>query len=253
MNSCHVFQCLAAATWRRIRDGHRYGIRQGEEGISDWLLLDIVGSRIADVRVAKTSKALEANQGTDWEWWIGDDNHGWLRYAVQAKMIDVPSSRFITLNHKINNTFQYDVLQRYATQQRAIPIYCLYTFLPSYVPSCLAAHSVHPPDLYGCSVVPEATIRAAASRRGAKRFAALDQTGSLFPWCCLVCNSAFAPTTQALNPLRPPGNGASFVHERLPFWLEMALEAPGEPIAQSRDRLPAGAPSRYLVVKRPEV
>lgn len=248
MTSCQLFESLASATWCRVRDGYVYRVRQGEEGLSDWLLLDLVAANLPDVRIVKTNKKLEATRGTDWEWWLGNLQTGWLRYAVQAKVIDVSTRRFDALNHKVNGTPQLDVLRKYARRQRAMPIYCLYSFVdpfPSPVPSCGFPSLL--PDQYGCSVLPEATIRSAARKRGAKTFESLYRTGTLYPWRCLVCCPLFNPGSQASNPLRPPNANQSFLHEALPEWLASALETPWQPTTPPSDLFPDGPAARFVV------
>jgi hypothetical protein len=248
VNSCTLFETVAAATWRRIRDGHDYSVRQGEEGLSDWLLLELVAAGLRDVRLAKTNKAREAKQGTDWEWWIGNGAQGWLRYAVQAKLIDVDSERFPTITHFVNNTLQVDILERYAARQRAIPIYCFYSFLRGF-PSARGAAVLPavPIEQFGCSVAPLSTVRAAIQTRGRKRFQHLHGTGTLFPWRCLVCCPSFGPATELSNPLRSVDARGSFVHEALPGWLERALELRSSLAAFPRDLFPDGPAARFLV------
>ncbi len=70
---------------------------------------------------------MESVKGTDWEWWIGNRTHGYLRYAVQAKKLDAKTNRYSSLNHKVGvgskTLFQHDILEKYAHVNQAIPLY----------------------------------------------------------------------------------------------------------------------------------
>ena len=86
-----LLESLAKQTWDRIKDGYELEISQGEETITDLNLLEIKRSGIRSFQVVKLTKAEEAIKGIDWEWWIGSESQGWLRYAIQAKKIQVES------------------------------------------------------------------------------------------------------------------------------------------------------------------
>lgn len=229
MNSCDLFQTLAAATWHRVGNGYRLRVRQGEEGISDWLLLDIAGAGLKDVEVAKTAKDLEPTQGTDWEWWIGNHKAGWLRYAVQAKAVDVPSGRYDTLAHKVSGTPQIDILETWARRTRSIPIYCLYSHVlgsPARSPH-LPALPVWALEQFGCSITPARHVRTALGIRGARSFSWFYQRGYLFPWRCLVCCPAFAVSAASQNPVREGPDDIPFIHHTLPAYVSQLLASRG--------------------------
>jgi len=256
MNSCALFQALSAATWHRVGNGYRLGVRQGEEGLSDWLLLDLAGAGLNDVVVDKTSKNLEASQGTDWEWWIGNHTTGWLRYAVQAKVVDVASGRYDTLAHKVSGTPQIDILDAWATHTRSIPIYCLYSHVPE-TPARQGGLPTIPTwhlEQYGCAVTPAWQVRTALGVRGARSFSWFYQRGCLFPWRCLVCCPAFAVSSAGLNPVRPPHVDSPFIHRSLPPYVTQLLES-GERFAPDV-ALPLvdgiAPPSRIAVITRDE-
>jgi hypothetical protein len=122
-----LLEDLARRTWHRILDGHFWDIRQGETTISDYLLLEIARAKSPSIEIIKTSIRKEANQGTDWEWWVGSPRRGWIRYAIQAKRLGFPSGRYETLRHKVDSTsFQVDILINYAKDNNAVPLYCFY-------------------------------------------------------------------------------------------------------------------------------
>ena len=93
MKVVDLFESIASSTWQRIHWGNFYKISQGEETITDLNLLELARANCPEVKVIKTAKNKEKYQGTDWEWWIGNKRLGWLRYAVQAKKINLNTSR----------------------------------------------------------------------------------------------------------------------------------------------------------------
>jgi hypothetical protein len=109
-----LFETLAEQTWDRIRDAHELDVSQGEETITDLNLLEIKRNGISTIRVVKLSIDEEAIKGIDWEWWIGSDAQGWLRYAVQARKIHFASQRYDSLGHKVNGVLQIDLLEVFA-------------------------------------------------------------------------------------------------------------------------------------------
>ncbi len=132
-----LFENLSEHVWNRIRDSWEYDIRQGEETITDHLLLEIVKREFKSILIFPTSKKLEKKKGTDWEWWIGSKRHGWIRYAVQAKKISHKGNRYDSLNHSVNSSKigpkmkQFDVLKRFSKANNAIPLYSFYNYVPN--------------------------------------------------------------------------------------------------------------------------
>jgi len=183
-----LFENLAERVWFRLRDSMNLGVSQGEETISDILLLDIVASGINRIHIRKTPKHLEREKGTDWEWWIGSNQIGWIRYAVQAKKIDI-NNRYPNLTHKHPNDgeMQIDILERYAAANQAVPIYCLYNYcdlpnLQNYWQCCNAFNE----PLLGCTVTPLSTARHAIETHGGKNFCSIHLDERTLPLRCLV-------------------------------------------------------------------
>jgi hypothetical protein len=96
-NPSELLEELARNTWHRIVDGHRLRIRQGETTITDYLLLEIERANSPRIKSIKTSIRKEANQGTDWEWWVGSSSEGWIQYAIQAKRVRECSTALLSL------------------------------------------------------------------------------------------------------------------------------------------------------------
>jgi hypothetical protein len=94
-----LLEVLASKTWDRIKYSVIYHVSQGEETITDINLLEIAMSAVREIRVWKCSKKQEAIAGIDWEWLVGSDKIGWLRYAMQAKKLNPKSKRYDNLGH----------------------------------------------------------------------------------------------------------------------------------------------------------
>lgn len=129
----NLFENLSRGIWFRIRDTCKSSIRQDEETLTDNILLEILRSEIPSIQVIQTSKVSEKEKGTDWEWWLGSEKFGWLRYAIQAKKLHPQSQNYPSLNHlsgkKPDRRRQVDVLNEYASKNNAIPLYCFYNYL----------------------------------------------------------------------------------------------------------------------------
>lgn len=128
-----ILEKVSQDIWFNLRDTTRAKIRYGEETITDYILLEILRSENKDISVIQTPKITEKEKGTDWEWWIGTEKLGWLRYAIQAKKLDSKSLNYKSLNYKTGKRpfqkRQIDVLKRYAEKNNAIPLYCFYNYV----------------------------------------------------------------------------------------------------------------------------
>lgn len=197
-----LLETLARDTWNRIHDGHELNVYQGETTITDCLLLEILRFGSPLLRVFKTTPASEATWGTDWEWWVGQPGR-WLRYAVQAKRIVLPGERYDTLGKKVGAESQLNVLDRYASGGRAIPIYCFYNFADrlDYTDYWHCDGPIDAPQL-GCSITPAAVVRTALSNRGCRSFSYVHRQESTYPWRCLLRCPPFVAPLQAKSSSR---------------------------------------------------
>jgi hypothetical protein len=188
MQNAVELEYLARQTWDRLRDGYDLDVSQGEETITDFNLLEIKRSGAHNIKVdKKTNKSEEAIIGIDWEWIIGSHTQGWLRYAVQAKKINVESNRYDSLMHKVNGVAQIDLLEMYAKRAQSIPLYCLYNYARNYV------QNIHwqcglpfQENLLGCTITPSSVIRQAINTWGKRRFDFIHEEKSTIPWRCLL-------------------------------------------------------------------
>ena len=224
--SVALFERLAAEVWHLLASASEMNFSYGEESITDNLLLKIRSAALPNVLVQKANKKHEARWGLDWEWWIGSRSCGWLRYAVQAKKLDVNKGRYNTLRHKIRDgrkpEYQIERLKAFSQACRAIPIYCFYNSQVA-VERCSYCSGICHPLLsccackwywqgwcdfrsacdwqlcaiharchrcfekqFGCTIANFDTVRSAHQRRSNKSFEAIHTPGRAFPWRCLL-------------------------------------------------------------------
>lgn len=182
-----ILEHLARDTWERLRDSLSLQVRFGEETITDLILLELKRSHAPGIVVLQTNKTAESTQGTDWEWWVGSDDSGWLRFAVQAKKLDLITGRYGALGHKVGCEMQIDLLERFAHANQAIPLYCLFNFSPSVHESqswqcCLESNI----QQLGCTLAPASLMRHALMTRGCRTFEWIHGQPSALPWRCLL-------------------------------------------------------------------
>ena len=189
MSRRDIAERIAANTWERLGTSRRLHTRLGEETLTDLLVLDFLSSvSPSEVRVVQTTKLQEASQGTDLVVYVRQDTQTADIYAVQAKKLS-DEGRYAHLNPWAGQTqrLQIDVLEQYAQQLRAIPLYLLFNHV---VGQNVAAPSWHccqqPPDTrqFGCTLVPSWCIRNAISMRGGRTFEYVHTDPAALPWRC---------------------------------------------------------------------
>jgi hypothetical protein len=187
MTLVKALEDLADDTWERLRDSETLEVRFGEETVTDLVLLELKRSCVPGIAVLQTNKKAESTQGTDWEWWIGSNNTGWVRFAVQAKKLDLSSKRYDALGHKVSGRPQIDLLLKFAAKHQAIPLYCLFNFV-SPVDTKESWHCCEGPVVsqLACTVTPAAIVRHAIDTRGCRTFEWIHSHPSTLPWRCLV-------------------------------------------------------------------
>ena len=171
MSPGQLLEFLAVSTWQRLSDAALLDVRQGETSITDHLLLEIARLRDPSIRVLKTPQHLERIKGTDWEWWIGTPACGWP-YAAQAKRIHVETGRYGGLGQKVGRIRQAEVLERFASANRAVPLYCFYNHVerPDFTPYWHCHRRPVECEQLGCSIVPIRVVKRALSTHGARSF-----------------------------------------------------------------------------------
>ncbi|HUN23947.1 MAG TPA: hypothetical protein PK299_12535 [Anaerolineales bacterium] len=188
VNLVDLFQHLSKNTWERIGDGYELSISQSEETLTDNNLLEIKRSGLKNIHIVKFNKPKEALYGIDWEWWIGSQRNGWIKFAVQAKKIYVPSKSYNTLDHKVKGRLQLDILDEYARKSQAVPLYCFYNYLldtePILKPFWRDCTDLFTPTEFGCTVTPSSIVRQALIVKQ-KKFEFIHQQRQTIPLYCL--------------------------------------------------------------------
>lgn len=198
MNSdlCKNFQKLAERTWKRLRLTTLPYINTtlSETSITDDILLELAMLNSPNIDLYKTPQNEECNRGTDWEFWIGRDER-WIRYAIQAKKIDLKTGKYTQLRHKVGGKLQLDILKDYATKNKSVPLYCFYNYRDTVDRIRRCHHCCYPygyidkPSQFGITITPLRIIEGLMDRPQAKNrtFDWIHQQRETHPWSCLVC------------------------------------------------------------------
>jgi len=129
------FEEITRKIWTDIKLSQQYGIILGEETITDSILLELARQNFFNIRILQTQKPKEAIQGTDWEWFVGSYKYGWIRYAIQAKKLNLTTLGYGNLNHKIgkapNDDYQINILRKFSKANGAVPLYHFYNYFPA--------------------------------------------------------------------------------------------------------------------------
>ncbi len=190
MASHTVAERIAESTWNRLRGARNLGVRLGEETLTDLLVLDFLVSKPSNIKFFQTTKPQEAVQGTDLVVCVRRDANKADIYAVQAKRLSV-TRRYDSLNHWSGQTQQrqIDVLERYAEEQKAIPLYLLFNYVDDQ--SATRWHCCRQTidkRQFGCTLVPSWQIRKAVSKRGYRTFDYIHSDRAALPWrCAFAC------------------------------------------------------------------
>ena len=183
------FEELGRRIWTDIDLSKKYHIVYGEETITDSILLDLAKQNYCNVRILQTTKNLEAKQGTDWEWYVGSDTYGWIRFAIQAKKLDQETKIYKSLNHKVGNPPNYkdqiDLLRTFANTNEAVPLYNFYNFFPNAQAVHWQCSKVFDQQLLGWTFTTLTNVETAIKKRGHRTFDKIHQLEQTLPIRCL--------------------------------------------------------------------
>ena len=211
-----ALEFLATDTWERLSDIKAFSqrpvpfnlVRLGETTITDLAMMYLCRRQVSESLFLQTPQHIERKHGTDFEWWIGSPKDGWFRLAVQAKKLNVREDRYRGLTQKTaGGALQISVLLKYAQENRATPLYCLYNFSDPVVAS-LHWHCCQRPVVaneLGCSITPARRIQQAINRPGDKTFDFVHRCRNTLPWQCLAsCPGAMQALSEGRSPSSPP-------------------------------------------------
>ena len=187
---------LATETWQRLRDIKAFLVRPepfnmvrlGETNITDLAMMDLCRRGLSRSIFIQTPPDKERFHGTDFEWWIGSDALGWFRLAVQAKKLDMKRGRYLAFGHKVGGKPQIQVLEEYADEKKATPLYCLYNYSNIADPEKHWHCCQRPfrPEELGCSITPASRVSDAIHTRGKRSFEFIHECDQTLPWQCLA-------------------------------------------------------------------
>jgi hypothetical protein len=211
--------------WERLGSSKSFGISQGEETLTDNLLLYLASKKLSTIRIVQTPKNKESVKGTDWEWWIGNRKDGYLRYAVQAKKLDLKTGRYSSLNHKVGTgasaEYQHNILEDYALANKAIPLYAFYNHLEKFeLPKSWNCPLPIEHSKLGCTVTPLKNIKKAISTRGWRTFEKIHSFPETVPLRCLAqCPNIAFPQRVSGNAYLPRFDIEAKVYESPLGWI----------------------------------
>lgn len=198
MKTDEVFEALAAVTWRTLHSTHSNRVLLGEDAITSYNLNTLACVTSGNV-VFEDTRVDEATRGCDFELWVGANSTGWYRYAVQAKKINVRTGKYDQLAHEVGGVPQLDILEKYASANNALALYCFYNYSTLSTPwNCSYYLDI---EQLGCSITPSHIVRSALKKRGARCFSHIHEQSETLPWRCLVKCPKLVPCSFFTRPL----------------------------------------------------
>lgn len=129
-----LYKEISSSIWDRIPFSYNIGFRYSEVTITENLLFDIhkfnVNNPTLKINIyeAKNEKA----NGNDLELCLEIEPNKYVILVIQAKKLYFTTQKYRSISHKVNGTYQIDLLEGYAKQQKAIPLYMLYNYAPDF-------------------------------------------------------------------------------------------------------------------------
>ena len=231
-----MFENQSRETWRRlsyVRDSSKSRgvlgpVRYGEETITDLLMMRLYLGGFTVALFEQTSRPDESVWGTDFELWIGSDQTGWFRFAIQSKRIDLKDDRYPKFTQKNSIGKQVNLLQTYAEKNAAAPLYCLYNFTDDVDGSkhwhCCDTNRSCDVEELGSTVTPLWNVRRVIDN-GPMKFQKVHCDCSALPLRCLVACPKVADSLKTMSEQNAPKpafgesplfDPASCYHETLP-------------------------------------
>ena len=167
-----AFENITKSVWNVLGDASKHDISFGETSISDMILLYLIKLNNPQISIKQTKQNEEANFGTDWVWWIGSDDKGWVAFAVQAKKYNTKNDRYNSLAHKVKGISQSDILKSYSDSIQAVPIYALYNHVlrKNFSVGITGLIFNYPENMYGVTLASLNVVKEAMNTRGCRNF-----------------------------------------------------------------------------------
>lgn len=158
-------QCLQErAHWTHniIEKSAMYRLGIMEETITDMHLFSIADQFKNNVLTKKFNRREEGSKsGADWLWLVGEPG-SWLPLLIQAKIINPQTGNCNYLDYKSGE--QRTRLLTYARQHKFVPLYCIYSMIPSSFPlPQFSNRKMRSYKDWACSFVSPKTVRILSS------------------------------------------------------------------------------------------
>ncbi|WP_435588966.1 DUF6615 family protein [Micromonospora chalcea] len=121
---------LAELTWERVAFAEQ-GFSFREDSITEHNLFEL-SRRHPQLLVQRFNGTEEAENGADWEWWVGGRVQGWVSLRVQAKKLGTDGTYHEIAHTTARRQRQYDRLIEACLDDQAkfaapiLPLYCFY-------------------------------------------------------------------------------------------------------------------------------
>lgn len=221
------FEELGRKIWDDINNANKYNLQLGEETISDNILLQIARQNYFNIRILQTTKPKEAIQGTDWEWYVGSYKYGWIRFAFQAKRLNLMDGRYQNLNHNVgippNQELQLTLLKTFATANNAVPLYTFYNYYPKATMKHWHCTESFEMPLLGWTFTPLHNVETALQNYGWRTFDRIHQFEETLPIRCLFAHFRANYEDKSKNPQDFLGESYKKIY-KLPPQLINAIE-----------------------------
>lgn len=156
-----------------------------EETLTNLCLLEIKKRHSKYIHQIQFTKKNEGNvSGADWVWCIGAPG-AWISLLVQAKVIDPHTKRCHCLNYR--NGVQRKLLVKFARQQKLVPYYCIYSFVPEnlVIPTnCLPSLNSFQREDWGASLISPRHVAELVKRQ--KPVRQNEIVPYAFPWSAMA-------------------------------------------------------------------
>lgn len=186
-----AFENITKNVWSGLGDAFEHDISFGETSISDMILLYLIKLNNPQILIKQTKQNEESEFGTDWVWWIGSDNKGWVAFAAQAKKYSTKDDRYNSLGHKVKGISQRDILKNYADSIQAVPIYALYNYVlrENFSTGITGLIFNYPENMYGVTLASLNVVKEATNTRGCRNFKFIHDKFSTITLPELICET----------------------------------------------------------------
>lgn len=183
-----LYKRISSSVWDRIHFSYNMGFKYSEVTITENLLFDMCKFNIDNPLIAINifEAKNEKTNGNDLELCLEIEPDKYMIFVIQAKKLYYKEQKYRSLSHKVNDKYQIDLLENYAKQIKAIPLYMLY----NYAPDCKKKDKKD----YGCSLIfsnfikKNYYLKIASSRWKIPTFNELHQENNTFPLYLLAMN-----------------------------------------------------------------